>query len=226
MQNSEIARLIDHTLLKPEATADQIKKLCAEAREHEFASVCVNPWWVPVAARELAGSPVKVCTVIGFPLGANATATKQFEAENAIRAGAKEVDMVINVGALRSGDLAGVKADIQAVAEAAHEGGAILKVIIETALLTDEQKVTACKLSMEAGADFVKTSTGFASGGATAEDVALMRKTVGPDIGVKASGGVRSLADLEKMVAAGATRIGTSSGAAILANAKATESAY
>jgi deoxyribose-phosphate aldolase len=226
MQNSEIARLIDHTLLKPEATADQIKKLCAEAREHEFASVCVNPWWVPVAARELAGSPVKVCTVIGFPLGANATATKQFEAENAIRSGAKEVDMVINVGALRSGDLAAVKADIQAVAEAAHKGGAILKVILETALLTDEQKVTACKLSVEAGADFVKTSTGFASDGATAEDVALMRKTVGPGIGVKASGGVRSLADLEKMVAAGATRIGTSSGAAILANAKATESAY
>jgi deoxyribose-phosphate aldolase len=226
MQNSEIARLIDHTLLKPEATADQIKKLCAEAREHEFASVCVNPWWVPVAARELAGSPVKVCTVIGFPLGANATATKQFEAENAIASGAKEVDMVINVGALRSGDLAGVKADIQAVAEAAHKGGAILKVIIETALLTDEQKVTACKLSVEAGADFVKTSTGFASGGATAEDVALMRKTVGPHIGVKASGGVRSLADLDKMVEAGATRIGTSSGAAILANAKATESAY
>jgi len=226
MQNSEIAGLIDHTLLKPEATADQIVKLCAEAREHEFASVCVNPWWVPVAARELAGSPVKVCTVIGFPLGANATATKQFEAENAIRSGAKEVDMVINVGALRSGDLAAVKADIQAVAEAAHKGGAILKVILETALLTDEQKVTACKLSVEAGADFVKTSTGFASGGATAEDVALMRKTVGPKIGVKASGGVRSLADLEKMVTAGATRIGTSSGAAILANSKATESAY
>jgi len=226
MDNSKIAGLIDHTLLKPDSTASQIVKLCAEAREHEFASVCVNPCWVPLAARELAGSPVKICTVIGFPLGANSTATKQFEAADALRSGAREIDMVINVGALRSGDPALVKADIQAVVEVTHKAGAIVKVILENALLTDEQKVTACKLAVEAGADFVKTSTGFASGGATVEDVALMRRTVGPDIGVKAAGGVRSLDDLKKMVAAGATRVGTSSGAAIIASAKAAENAH
>jgi deoxyribose-phosphate aldolase len=225
MDNSKIAGLIDHTLLKPDSTASQIVKLCAEAREHEFASVCVNPCWVPLAARELAGSPVKICTVIGFPLGANSTATKQFEAADALRSGAREIDMVINVGALRSGDPALVKADIHAVVEVTHKAGAIVKVILENALLTDEQKVTACKLAVEAGADFVKTSTGFASGGATVEDVALMRRTVGPDIGVKAAGGVRSLDDLQKMVAAGATRVGTSSGAAIIASAKAAENA-
>lgn len=226
MPNSDLAKLIDHTLLKPDATLDQILKVCAEAREHQFASVCVNPWWVPVVARELGDSPVKTCTVIGFPLGANATATKQFEAADAVRKGAQEIDMVINVGALKSGDLTAVEQDIRAVVEASHAGGAVVKVIIETALLTDAQKVTACQLSVQAGADFVKTSTGFASGGATAEDVALMRQTVGPKIGVKASGGVRSFADARKMVAAGATRIGTSSGAAILAGAAAAEGAY
>lgn len=226
MSTSEIASLIDHTLLKPDATLDQIVKLCAEAREHQFASVCVNPWWVPVVARELAGSSVKTCTVIGFPLGANTTATKQFEARDAVGKGAEEIDMVINVGALRSGDLAGVRDDIRAVVEAVHAAGAIVKVIIETVLLTDPQKVAACELSVAAGADFVKTSTGFASGGATPDDVALMRKTVGPSIGVKASGGVRSYSDLQKMVAAGATRIGTSSGPAILANAVVAEGAY
>lgn len=217
MLNSEIARLIDHTLLKPDANSGQIVKLCAEAREHGFASVCVNPYWVAVAARELAGSAVKTCTVIGFPLGANSTATKIYETADAIRKGAQEIDMVMNIGALESGDLDAVLADIRAVTEETHGAGGIVKVILETCLLTDAQKVTACRLAVEAGADYVKTSTGFSTGGATVEDVALMRATVGPSIGVKASGGVRSLADLRKMVEAGATRIGTSSGVAIVA---------
>lgn len=226
MLNSEIPHLIDHTLLKPDATSDQIVKLCSEAREYGFASVCINPYWVPVAAQELVGSAVKTCTVVGFPLGANTTTTKIFEAGKALRAGAQEIDMVINIGALHSGDLAAVLADIRGVAEETHGAGAILKVILETCLLTDDQKVTACKLSVEAGADFVKTSTGFSSGGATVEDVALMRRTVGPSVGVKASGGIRSLADLNKIVEAGATRIGTSSGVAIMAGALAAEGAY
>jgi deoxyribose-phosphate aldolase len=226
MLNSEIPLLIDHTLLKPDATSDQIVKLCTEAREYGFASVCVNPYWVPVTVQELLGCAVKTCTVIGFPLGANVTPTKIFEAGKALRSGALEIDMVMNIGALRSGDLAAVLADIRGVAEETHSGGAILKVILETCLLTDEQKVTACRLSVDAGADFVKTSTGFSTGGATVEDVALMRATVGPNIGVKASGGVRSLTDLKRMVDAGATRIGTSSGVAIVAGAMATEGAY
>lgn len=226
MPHSELARLIDHTLLKPEATADKIVKLCAEAHENGFASVCVNPFWVPVVAQELTGSSVKVCTVVGFPLGANATATKIFEAGKALRSGANEIDMVINIGALAGGDLASVLADIRGVVEESHSANAIVKVILETCLLTDDQKVTACKLCMEAGADFVKTSTGFSSGGATTADVALMRKTVGPTMGVKASGGVRSYADVMKMVEAGATRIGTSSGVAIVAGAMAAEGAY
>jgi deoxyribose-phosphate aldolase len=226
MLNSEIPRLIDHTLLKPDATAEQIVKLCAEAREYAFASVCVNPYWVPVAVQELVGCSVKTCTVVGFPLGANITSTKIFEAGKALRTGAQEIDMVLNVGALRSGDLPAVLADIRGVAEETHSSGAILKVILETCLLTSDQKVTACRLSVDAGADFVKTSTGFSTGGATVEDVALMRATVGPNVGVKASGGIRSLADLQKMVDAGATRIGTSSGVAIVAGALAIEGAY
>jgi deoxyribose-phosphate aldolase len=226
MLNSEIARLIDHTLLKPDATRDQIVKICAEAREHGFASVCVNPWWAPLVAKELAGSEVKTCVVVGFPLGANITASKMFEAGQAIKSGAQEVDMVMNIGAMRSGDIEAVFADIQCVVQESHDAGGIVKVILETCLLTDEEKVSACQTAVVAGADFVKTSTGFSTGGATVEDVALMRRSVGPLTGVKASGGIRSLADLQKMVAAGATRIGTSSGVAIVAGALAAEGAY
>jgi deoxyribose-phosphate aldolase len=226
MPDSEIARLIDHTLLKPEATGDKIVRLCAEAREHGFASVCVNPFWVPMAARELAGSSVKTCTVIGFPLGASTTATKVFEAGDAIGAGAQEIDMVINIGALIAGDRAKILTDLCGVIEEGHKRGALVKVILETCLLTKDQKVAACRYCVEAGADFVKTSTGFSSGGATVDDVALMRQTVGPLMGVKASGGVRSYADVRKMVDAGATRIGTSAGVAIVAGAAAAEGAY
>ena len=214
--DSAIAALIDHTLLKPEATKAEIVRVCQEARKFSFASVCVNPYWVPVVARELAGSPVKTCTVVGFPLGANATETKVQETEIATRAGAQEIDMVQNVGALRGGDHEAVKLDIQAVAQAAHRNGAILKVILETALLDDNQKAIACTLAKMAGADFVKTSTGFGPGGATAHDIALMRATVGPELGVKASGGVRTLDDVKKMAAAGATRIGASASVKIV----------
>lgn len=210
-----IAKYIDHTLLKPEATKEQIEKICAEAKEYDFASVCVNPTWVSVASELLAGTDVKVCTVIGFPLGATTPEVKAYEATNAIQNGATEVDMVINIGALKSGNLELVKNDIQQVVDAA-KGKALVKVIIETSLLTDEEKVTACKLSVEAGADFVKTSTGFSTGGATASDVKLMRETVGPAIGVKASGGVRSAEDAKNMIDAGATRIGASSGVLIV----------
>jgi len=205
-----IAALIDHTLLRPDAAHDDIVTLCAEARQYGFASVCVNPYWVPLAAAQLAGSPVKVCTVVGFPLGAAATEVKRAETESALRVGAREIDMVINIGALKSGDSDTVKLDIQSVVDAAHRAGAIVKVIIETALLDDQQKALACTLAKLAGADFVKTSTGFAGSGATAYDVALMRRVVGPEMGVKASGGIRSLADLNAMAAAGATRIGAS----------------
>ncbi len=211
-----IAKLIDHTLLKPDATRDDIRKLCAEARTYGFASVCLNSYWVPLAAKELAGTGVKVCTVAGFPLGACATGVKVTEADQAVRDGAQEVDMVINVGALRSGDLNAVKDDIQAVAEACHRHGAILKVILETALLDNMQKAVACTLAKMANADFVKTSTGFGPAGATAEDVALMRKVVGPEMGVKAAGGIRTLEDLKKMTAAGATRIGASASVKIV----------
>jgi len=216
-----LAALIDHTLLKPEATRDDIRRLCQEARRHGFASVCVNPFWVSLAAAELKASPVKVCTVVGFPLGASVTAVKVAEAGAALRDGAHELDMVINIGALRSGDQETVLADIRAVAQAAHSAGAILKTILETALLDDNQKVIACTLARLAGADFVKTSTGFGPGGATAQDVALMRLTVGPGLGVKASGGIRSLEDLKSMVAAGATRIGASASVKILEAARA-----
>lgn len=209
------ARMIDHTLLKAEATKEQIEKLCAEAKQFNFASVCVNPTWVKRSSELLQGTDVLVCTVIGFPLGANMPAVKAFEAKDAIANGAKEVDMVINIGALKDKNYELVQADIAAVVEAAKDS-ALVKVIIESCLLTDEEKVKACELAVAAGADYVKTSTGFSTGGATAEDIALMRKTVGPDLGVKASGGVRSLEDMKKMVEAGATRIGASSGVAIM----------
>jgi deoxyribose-phosphate aldolase len=211
-----VASLIDHTVLKPEATKTEILKICAEARKYTFASVCVNPYWVPVVAEQLKGSPVKVCTVVGFPLGANATETKKAETETAIRVGAQEIDMVINVGALKSGDYDAVKLDILAVVEASHRSGAIVKVIIETALLDDNEKAIACTLAKMAGADFVKTSTGFAKTGATAQDVALMRSVVGPKMGVKASGGIRTLDDLRQMAAAGASRIGASASVKII----------
>lgn len=211
----ELAKMIDHTALKPETTKEAILKLTAEAKQYQFASVCVNPYWVSLAAKELAGTGVDVCTVIGFPLGANTAETKAFEAADAIAKGATEVDMVINIGALKDKEDTVVEADIRGVVTAA-KGKALVKVIIETCLLTEEEKVRACELSVKAGADFVKTSTGFSTGGATVADIALMRKTVGPNIGVKASGGVRSKADVEALIAAGATRIGASSGVAIV----------
>ncbi|MDP4169578.1 MAG: deoxyribose-phosphate aldolase [Bacillota bacterium] len=210
-----IAGMIDHTLLKADALKNQIEILCKEAKEYKFASVCVNPTWVEEAARHLAGSEVKVCTVIGFPLGATTTETKAFETRDAIEKGAEEVDMVINIGALKDKNDELVEQDIRAVVEAA-KGKALTKVIIESCLLSDEEKVRACELSVKAGADFVKTSTGFSTGGATVEDIALMRKTVGPNIGVKASGGVRNLKDTQNMIDAGATRIGASSGVSIV----------
>lgn len=212
--SEKLAPYIDHTLLKPEATGDQIKKLCREALEHHFYSVCINPSYVKLAAVELKSSPVKICAVIGFPLGATTTAVKAFEAREAVETGADELDMVIHVGALKSGDEAYVKKDIAAVVDAA--GGKIVKVIIETGLLSDEEKVRACKLAQEAGAHFVKTSTGFGPGGAVVSDILLMRETVGPGIGVKASGGVRTTEAARKMIDAGATRIGTSSGITII----------
>ena len=209
------ASLIDHTLLKPEAAAADIRKLCEEAAQFGFASVCVNPFWVKTCAKILKNSGVPVCTVIGFPLGANATDTKVYETRRAIFDGAREVDMVVNVGALKSGDDCSVERDIHHVVEAAHEAETVCKVIIETALLTDEEKVRACLAAKAAGADFVKTSTGFAKGGATVEDIALMRSVVGADLGVKASGGVKSLEDARALVEAGATRIGASVGVKI-----------
>ncbi|WP_307976979.1 deoxyribose-phosphate aldolase [uncultured Streptococcus sp.] len=209
-----INKYIDHTLLKPESTQEQIAKLVSEAKEYDFASVCVNPTWVSYCANELSGTDVKVCTVIGFPLGATTSATKAFEAKEAIENGASEVDMVINIGLLKSGQYQAVEDDIRAVVEAS--GDKLVKVIIEACLLTDEEKVKACELSVSVGADFVKTSTGFSIHGATVEDVALMRKTVGDKVGVKAAGGARSLADAEAFIAAGATRIGTSAGVAIV----------
>ena len=215
----DIAAMIDHTLLKPESTREEIVKLCEEAAQFGFASVCVNPSWVPEAAARLRGSAVKVCTVVGFPLGATLSAVKVFEAEQAVKLGAEEIDMVINVGALRSGEDALVEQDIRGVAEAAHAGGGILKVILECALLDDDQIVRASQLALLAGADFVKTSTGFASGGATAHDVELMRMVVGEGMGVKAAGGIRSFEDFKQMLKAGATRIGASASVKILKQA-------
>lgn len=210
------ASIIDHTLLRPDATRDEILALCADAREYGFASVCINPYWVATAATALAGSPIKVCTVVGFPLGATLTAAKAAETRFALEAGAHEIDMVQNIGALKSGDLEAVELDIRAVVDVAHASGAIVKVILETALLDDNQKAAACRLAQQAGADFVKTSTGFGPGGATVHDVELMRLVVGPTMGVKASGGIRTLDDLKKMVAAGATRIGASASVKIV----------
>jgi deoxyribose-phosphate aldolase len=216
---SGFASLIDHTLLKPDAPREEIRKLCLEAVRFGFASVCINPWNVPLAAELVRGSKVKVCTVIGFPLGATLSQVKIFEAEEAIKLGAQEVDMVINIGALKSGQDDVVQADIRGVVDAAHRGGAICKVIFETSLLSVEEKVRAALASKRAGADFVKTSTGFSTGGATAEDVAIMRAIVGSEIGVKASGGVRTFDDLKKMVCAGATRIGASASVKIMEQA-------
>lgn len=210
----KLNKYIDHTLLKADASQEQIMNLIEEATEHDFASVCVNPTWVAFAAQALKGTDVKVCTVIGFPLGANTPEVKAFEAEDAIQNGADEIDMVINIGALKSQDYELVEKDIRAVVEAAK--GTLVKVIIETCLLTEDEKVKSCQIAQKAGADFVKTSTGFSTGGATVADVALMRKTVGPDMGVKASGGARSYEDAQAFIEAGATRIGTSAGVAIM----------
>lgn len=216
---ADVAKLIDHTLLKPDATQDQIAQLCYEARKFGFAAVCVNPTHVKLCSQLLQGTQVHVCTVVGFPLGATPPEVKAYEAQQAIDDGATEVDMVINIGALKSKDYALVERDIAMVARTCHAGGAILKVIIEAALLTDEDKVIACQLSKAAGADYVKTSTGFGPGGATADDVALMRRAVGPELGVKAAGGIKNLADAKEMVAAGATRIGASAGIKIVQEA-------
>ncbi len=217
---ADIAGYIDHTLLKPDATPAEIEKLCQEARQYHFAAVCVNPPFVRQCAELLRGSGVQVATVVGFPLGAHTTSTKVFETEQALVDGATEIDMVINVGALKAREDDLVRDDIRAVVQAAHRAGALVKVIIEAALLTDEEKVRASRLSKEAGADFVKTSTGFGPGGATAHDVALMRQTVGPDMGIKAAGGVKNLEQAQAMIAAGATRIGASAGVRIVQEAR------
>ncbi len=219
-KDAALAPAIDHTILKPDATQDQIAQLCFEARTYGFASVCVNPAQVKLCAELLKGSGIPVCTVVGFPLGATSTEVKVFEAQEAIRDGATELDMVINVGALKSREYELVEQDIASITRACHAGNAILKVIIEAALLTDEEKVAACQLAKVAGADFVKTSTGFGPGGATAEDVALMRRVVGPSMGVKAAGGIRSHADARKMLAAGASRIGASASVKIIQEAE------
>ena len=213
---SDLARYLDHTLLRPNATEEEIRKLCEEGLEYQFASVCVNPCWVPLASRLLENSTVKVCTVAGFPLGANRTDVKEYEARRSVFDGATEIDMVINVGALKSNNDPAVHDDIGAVVRACHENGAHCKVIIETAFLTEDEKVKACTLAREAGADFVKTSTGFGPAGATAADVALMRQVVGPELGVKAAGGIRGLAETREMIEAGATRIGASAGVKIV----------
>jgi deoxyribose-phosphate aldolase len=214
-----LASMIDHTLLKPEASRAQVEQLCDEAKQYGFASVCVNPVYVKLCAQRLKGSPVKVCTVVGFPLGATLPEVKAFETQQALEAGATEIDMVINIGALKDGDNDLVARDMAAVVRTAHAGNALVKVIIEAALLTDDEKTTACQLAQSAGADFVKTSTGFGPGGATVEDVALMRRAVGPTMGIKAAGGIRTLADAQKMIAAGATRIGASASVKIIAEA-------
>lgn len=219
--SSAIAALIDHTLLKPEATRPEIERLCKEALQFQFAAVCVNPVFVPLVALLLSGSMVKTASVVGFPLGATLTRAKVDEAGAALEEGAQELDMVIHIGSLKAGDNQAVAADIRSVVEACHSGRALCKVIIETALLTDEEKERACRISRDAGADFVKTSTGFSTAGATVSDVALMRRVVGPTLGVKASGGIRTLDDLLSMVDAGATRIGTSSSVKLIEEAQA-----
>ena len=214
----ELNRMIDHTILKPEATEAAVQKIIDEAKEYNFFSVCINPCWFAFASEQLADTDVAVCTVIGFPLGANTPEVKAYEAADAIKNGANEVDMVINIGALKSQQYDYVRQDIQGVVDAA-KGKALVKVIIETALLTDEEKVKACELAKEAGADFVKTSTGFSTGGAKVADIRLMRETVGPDMGVKASGGVHNAEEALAMIEAGATRIGASTGVAIVSGA-------
>jgi deoxyribose-phosphate aldolase len=211
----EINRMIDHTILKADASKEEVMKIIEEAKKYRFYSVCINPTWVSLAAKELQGEPVAVCTVIGFPLGANTTETKAFEAANAIQNGADEVDMVINIGELKDGNDEKVQKDIEAVVAAAKDK-ALVKVIIETSLLMNEEKIKACELAKAAGADFVKTSTGFSTGGATVEDVRLMRETVGPEMGVKASGGIHNAKEAAAMIEAGATRLGASSGVAIM----------
>jgi deoxyribose-phosphate aldolase len=223
---TDLARYIDHTLLRPDAVVADIDKLCAEAAEFRFAAVCVNPTWVRRAADNLRDSDVGVASVVGVPFGATPTEIKAFEARRAIRDGAREIDMVINIGALKSGLQAQVREDIARVADACHEAGALCKVIIETGLLTDEEKVIACRLAQQAKADFVKTSTGYAKGGATVFDVALMRETVGPKMGVKASGGIRTAEDVQDMIAAGATRIGASAGVKIVTGEKGAHGQY
>ena len=214
LTREELASYIDHTLLKPEASREQIRAVCNEAKQYHFASVCVNSCWVPLIVEELKGSGVSVCCVIGFPLGASLSSVKAFEAREAVAAGAQEIDMVINIGAVKSGGWELVREDIAAVNAA--KGTAKLKVIIETCLLTDEEKVRVCQIAKEVGADFVKTSTGFSTGGATVHDVELMRRTVGPEMGVKASGGIRTLADALAMIEAGASRLGASAGVKII----------
>jgi len=211
-----IAALIDHTILKAEATRADVLRVCEEALAWSFASVCVNGFWVPVVASQLEGSVVKVCSVVGFPLGAMTMESKRAETEDVIRKGAVEVDMVLNIGALKSGDFEAVSEDVSLVAQICHDRGAILKVILETAVLTADEKLRACEISVKAGADFLKTSTGFhPAGGATAADVALLRRSAGPNLGVKASGGIRTLDNLREMVAAGASRVGASASVAI-----------
>ena len=217
LTQSQLAKYMDHTLLKADATLDGNDRVVAEAKQFGCASVCVNPFWVPYVARLLDGSGVATCTVVGFPLGASSTASKVFETTDAIANGADEIDMVINIGELKAGHAELVREDIRAVAEATHAGGKLLKVIIECCLLTDDEKRLACLLCAEAGADFVKTSTGFSTGGATVADVTLMRECVGPDFGVKAAGGIRTLADAYAMIEAGASRLGVSAAASILA---------
>lgn len=226
LSREELAAMIDHTILAPNASESDVRRLCSEAKEFGFASVCANPVWAPVLADELQGSDVLACVVVGFPFGASATEVKAFEAKTAVAAGAQEVDMVINIASAIAEDRDALVADISAVAQACHDGAAKLKVIIETSELTDAQKVLACEAAVEARADFVKTSTGYSSSGATAADIALMRKTVGPDIGVKASGGVRTREQALEMVEAGANRIGASKGIAIIGAGEASEGSY
>ncbi|GGH63126.1 deoxyribose-phosphate aldolase [Rothia aerolata] len=226
ISNAELAAMIDHTILAPTASEADVRRLCAEAREHGFASVCANPVWAPVLAQELDGASAVPCVVIGFPFGASATEVKAFETTTAVAAGAAEVDMVINIADARAEKRQALVDDIKAVVDAAHAGNAKVKVIIETSELTDDQKVLACEAAVEAGADFVKTSTGYSSAGATVEDIALMRKTVGPNIGVKASGGVRTREQALAMIEAGANRIGASKGIAIIEAGEAGEGSY
>jgi deoxyribose-phosphate aldolase len=221
MTAAEIAKLVDHTLLRPDATRQDVEALCREALDFEFANVCINPTWVTLAARLLRGSGVGVCAVVGFPLGATTADVKAYEARGTIARGAHEIDMVINIGALKSGERDGVLRDIEGVTASCREGSAKSKVIIEATLLTEDEKIAACTLSQAAGADFIKTSTGFGGGGATAADVRLMRHVAGPAIGIKAAGGIRDLAAVMAMIAAGATRIGTSAGVRIVGEAAA-----